>query len=85
MNLPPRRVDPKTWAPIGVDQLEVNALNVVRSVEHRSVLAGPGAGKTELLAQRAAYLSSRLPDSHCVLNGRDPVNIDLGDKKPCRR
>jgi superfamily I DNA/RNA helicase len=29
---------------------------VVTSNEHRSVLAGPGAGKTELLAQRAAFL-----------------------------
>ena len=29
---------------------------VVRSTENRSVIAGPGAGKTELLAQRAAYL-----------------------------
>lgn len=29
---------------------------VVRSADNRSVIAGPGAGKTELLAQRAAYL-----------------------------
>lgn len=29
---------------------------VVRSGDNRSVIAGPGAGKTELLAQRAAYL-----------------------------
>jgi superfamily I DNA/RNA helicase len=31
-------------------------MTVVKSNEHRSVLAGPGAGKTELLAQRAAFL-----------------------------
>lgn len=56
MTLPPRRVDASAWTPVGVSQLEGNALKVVRSSAHRSVLAGPGAGKTELLAQRAAYL-----------------------------
>jgi hypothetical protein len=48
-----RRVRPDNWRPIGVDELEANALNVVRSTNNRSVIAGPGAGKTELLAQRA--------------------------------
>lgn len=56
MSLPPRRVSPADWQPVGVDSLEPNALTVVRSGDHRSVLAGPGAGKTELLAQRAAFL-----------------------------
>lgn len=56
MSLPPRRVDAQAWAPVGVSRLESNALTVVRSTDHRSVQAGPGAGKTELLAQRAAYL-----------------------------
>lgn len=51
-----RRVHPNDWRPIGVDELEPNALKVVRSIDNRSVIAGPGAGKTELLAQRAAYL-----------------------------
>ncbi|MGE0761471.1 MAG: UvrD-helicase domain-containing protein [Pirellulaceae bacterium] len=31
-------------------------MKVVQSTDSRSVIAGPGAGKTELLAQRAAYL-----------------------------
>ena len=31
-------------------------MTVVRSVREQVVIAGPGAGKTELLAQRAAYL-----------------------------
>ena len=56
MSLPPRRVPPGDWQPVGVDSMEPNALTVVRSGEHCSVLAGPGAGKTELLAQRAAFL-----------------------------
>jgi superfamily I DNA/RNA helicase len=56
MLLPPRRVPPGDWLPVGVTDLEPNAMTVVTSSEHRSVLAGPGAGKTELLAQRAAFL-----------------------------
>lgn len=51
-----RRVRPNDWKAVGVEALEANALEVVRSVDNRSVIAGPGAGKTELLAQRAAYL-----------------------------
>ena len=51
-----RRVRPDDWTPIGVEALEANALKVVRSIDNRSVIAIPGAGKTELLAQRAAYL-----------------------------
>lgn len=51
-----RRVRPDEWSPIGVEALEANAMAVVRSTTNRSVIAGPGAGKTELLAQRAAYL-----------------------------
>lgn len=51
-----RRVRPDDWKPLGVDVLEDGALTIVRSVGNRSVIAGPGAGKTELLAQRAAYL-----------------------------
>jgi superfamily I DNA/RNA helicase len=56
MALLARRIRPDDWRPIGVDELEANALKVVRSIDNRSVIAGPGAGKTELLAQRAAYL-----------------------------
>jgi ATP-dependent DNA helicase UvrD/PcrA len=44
------------WVPIGVDELEPNADLVVRSSENKLVVAGPGAGKTELLAQRANFL-----------------------------
>lgn len=51
-----RRVRSEDWQPVGVNALETNALSVVRSTNNRSVIAGPGAGKTELLAQRAAYL-----------------------------
>src|SRR6266540_1886845 len=56
MPLQRRRVRPEEWQPVGVESLEDNAEEVVRSTENRSVIAGPGAGKTELLAQRGAYL-----------------------------
>lgn len=49
-------VDPRDWKPTPGIALEQTALDVVRSAHSLSVLAGPGAGKTELLAQRAAYL-----------------------------
>ncbi|MGN8547194.1 UvrD-helicase domain-containing protein [Bradyrhizobium sp. 13971] len=56
MTLVSRRVPPDQWEPIDVESLEANALEVVRSTDNRCVIAGPGSGKTELLAQRAAYL-----------------------------
>lgn len=56
MTLVSRRLRPDQWKPIDVEALEANALDVLRSVDNRSVIAGPGAGKTELLAQRASYL-----------------------------
>ncbi|AEF88864.1 UvrD/REP helicase [Delftia sp. Cs1-4] len=56
MPLPARRIRSEDWRPVGLDGLEHNALTVVRSARNHSVLAGPGAGKTELLAQRAAFL-----------------------------
>lgn len=52
----PNRVCPEDWTPVGVDELEPAAEEAVRSSDSRVVVAGPGAGKTELLAQRACYL-----------------------------
>lgn len=51
------------WQPIGIKDFEDNALKVVRATKHFSVIAGPGAGKTELLAQRACYL---LQTGECI-------------------
>jgi superfamily I DNA/RNA helicase len=56
MTLVSRRITPEQWKPIDVKELEANALEVVLSIDNRSVIAGPGSGKTELLAQRASYL-----------------------------
>lgn len=52
----PHTIHPNDWKPQGVEAIEANAWNVVRSTNHTSVIAGPGSGKTELLAQRASYL-----------------------------
>ena len=47
---------PNEWFPTGIAELEEGAWQVLRSHNNRVVIAGPGAGKTELLAQRACYL-----------------------------
>jgi superfamily I DNA/RNA helicase len=49
-------IHPNDWIPVGVDSLDTLAEKIVRSNVNYSVIAGPGAGKTELLAQRACYL-----------------------------
>src|ERR1700694_1614165 len=56
MPLVRRHLKPEEWQPTGIAELEPNAFAVVRSTSNSSVIAGPGSGKTELLAQRAAYL-----------------------------
>jgi superfamily I DNA/RNA helicase len=49
-------VKPADWQAGGGILLEEAAERVVISTERRSVIAGPGSGKTELLAQRALFL-----------------------------
>jgi DNA helicase-2/ATP-dependent DNA helicase PcrA len=44
------------WVPTGIDQLEPAAWDALRDEGCTAVIAGPGAGKTEFLAQRAAFL-----------------------------
>lgn len=46
----------KGWSPIGIASLEPNADRAVRALGTNLILAGPGAGKTEFLAQKALYL-----------------------------
>ncbi|MEO5368140.1 MAG: ATP-dependent helicase [Magnetococcus sp. WYHC-3] len=62
-------IDPGKWKPIGVDRLEPTAEEVVRGEGTFSVIAGPGAGKTELLAQKAAFLlqTGRCPAPQRIL------------------
>ena len=49
-------IRPEDWTPDDGIILEDAADQAVRSNNHVLVIAGPGAGKTELLAQKAAYL-----------------------------
>src|SRR3989344_2421929 len=49
-------VAPESWRPQGITDLEDAAWTALREQGCTSVVAGPGAGKTEFLAQRAAYL-----------------------------
>jgi superfamily I DNA/RNA helicase len=50
------RVPVDIWCPHGVPSLEPNAWKALKTKGNTSVVAGPGAGKTEFLAQRAAFL-----------------------------
>ena len=53
-------IKPERWQPADSLKLEPNALTAARETQRSLALtAGPGAGKTEMLAQRA-----RLPASH---------------------
>ena len=50
------KASPKDWRPVGIEDLEPNAWKALKHEGSALVVAGPGAGKTEFLAQRAAYL-----------------------------
>lgn len=51
-----KRIKPELWIPADDMQLEPSALRIAKASENHLVVAGPGAGKTELLAQKACYL-----------------------------
>lgn len=44
------------WSPVDGKELEPNALNAIRDEGCVAVTAGPGAGKTEMLAQKTCFL-----------------------------
>lgn len=44
------------WKPSDDVTLEDSALHAIRASSHVAIAAGPGAGKTELLAHKAGYL-----------------------------
>ena len=62
-------ISPEVWVPVGVEGLEPTADEVVRVQNTALVVAGPGAGKTELLAQRASFLldTGTCPSPHRIL------------------
>ena len=50
------RVLQEKWMPSDNIVLEANAEHAIRNDSNVLVIAGPGAGNTELLAQKAGYL-----------------------------
>lgn len=52
----PSRTRPQDWTPADGFVLEPAVDQAVRALSNAIVIAGPGAGKTELLAQRACFL-----------------------------
>lgn len=62
-------ISQKDWKPVGVAGLEPNAWEALRALHNTCVTAGPGAGKTEFLAQRATYLlqTGLCPDPQRIL------------------
>lgn len=62
-------VRPESWRPRGITDLEPDAWRALRQEGSTCVVAGPGAGKTEFLAQRAAYLleTGICPPPHRIL------------------
>jgi superfamily I DNA/RNA helicase len=51
-----KAIYPTEWNPADGMELEDNAMHAIASVGNALIVAGPGAGKTELLAQKASYL-----------------------------
>jgi len=80
------------WIPTDGMNLEENALKVATNVENNLVVAGPGAGKTELLAQKACFLlqTNTCKFPHKILaisfkrdaayNLKDRVRLRCGDE-----
>ncbi len=62
-------IKPDDWQPSPGIRIEGTAVEIVKSNKSISVLAGPGAGKTELLAQRATYFltTGLCPPPLCIL------------------
>jgi superfamily I DNA/RNA helicase len=89
MVLVQRYLRPEEWHPIGIAELEANALAIVRSTNNRSVIAGPGSGKTELLAQRAAYLLqcgiSPMPQRVLAISYKRDAAYNLAQRVSARR
>ncbi len=52
----PPLIRPQDWRARGINDLEPDAWRALRQEGSTCVVAGPGAGKTEFLAQRAVYL-----------------------------
>lgn len=83
-----RRMSPELWRPTDIDDLEPSAWAALRYAGNAAVTAGPGAGKTEFLAQRAAYLlqtdSCRAPARILAISYKRDSAMNLGRRVASR-
>lgn len=81
-------VKPDNWRSSPGIQIEGKALEIVKSDMSVSILAGPGSGKTELLAQRATYLLttglSPPPRRILAISFKVDAAENLRDRVSCR-
>ena len=81
-------ISQKDWKPADELELEPNADKAVRSSKNMVVSAGPGAGKTELLAQRADFLfrtgSCRYPQRILAISFKVDAARNLAERV-CKR
>ena len=77
-------IRPEFWKPVGVDSLEPTAEYIVHSSSNTLVVAGPGSGKTELLAQRACFLletgTCSLPRRILAISFKRDAAKNLGER-----
>lgn len=76
------------WRPADGFKLEVEAMNTVINDQNTLVVAGPGAGKTELLAQRACFLletnSCRYPKKILAISFKKDAAENLKERVELR-
>lgn len=82
-------IRPEDWRPVGNMDLEPNALAAIETVDSNVVVAaGPGAGKTELLAQRADFLfrtgEAAYPRRILAISFKVDAARNLGDRVRAR-
>lgn len=83
-----RKIKIEDWIPTDGLKLEDNARKIVKSDYHSLVIAGPGAGKTELLAQRACYLlqtnECKFPQKILAISFKSDAAANLKDRVTLR-
>lgn len=77
-------IKPVNWSPADKIQLEDAANQAVRLDHNCTITAGPGAGKTELLAQRACYLlqtdTCQAPQRILAISFKNDAAANLRDR-----
>ncbi|MBN3508332.1 ATP-dependent helicase [Mycolicibacterium septicum] len=77
-------LSPDSWELNGIDDLEPEAWKALRHSACTCVTAGPGAGKTEFLAQRAGYLLETglcaSPQRILAISFKRDAAFNLGDR-----